>query len=123
MEIQELLLNLFTEFVMEVLKVLVPVAATAASAWVIGKATAIWQQIKAERPNVSYWMQEAVRIAVIAAEQLGANDVISDKLVYAMGIAQEYLNDRGFGNVNLEILRALIEAEVLIQFPNKTKES
>ena len=74
-------------------------------------------ELEASKPQLSWYLHEAVEIAVVAAEQAGIQGFVEDKLQYALNIAQEYLNEHGWDEVNVAVLEAAIEAEVLKQFP------
>jgi hypothetical protein len=67
-----------------------------------------------------YALDEAVRLAVRAAEQSGLAKLITDtaeaKKRYAIDRAESYLHERGF-DIDLDVLEAAIEAEVIRQFP------
>lgn len=62
------------------------------------------------------WMiDEAVRIAVLAAEQAKLANYIDNKKAYAIDIAQRYLEARGF-KIDLALVSDRIEAAVMEQF-------
>ena len=67
------------------------------------------------------WMvEEAVRVAVTAAEQSGLAGHIrneaNEKKRYALNVAEAYLTRFGLGSVDLSVLADMIEAEVWRQF-------
>lgn len=67
---------------------------------------------KAKLTNEQQFMIDgAIKVAVFAAEQLGANDFIDDKKEYAMKIAEEYLDGVGI-ELDFYELEARIEAAV-----------
>jgi len=75
-------------------------------------------ELEASKPKLADYLAQAVDIAIYSAEQAGLHDLVEDKLQYAVNIAQEYLSENGWEEVNVELLVAAIEAEVLKQFPN-----
>jgi len=74
-------------------------------------------ELENSKPELRWVLDEAVDIAVRAAEQSNLAGFIEDKKQYAFQIAQQYLDDHGWSEVNVDVLEAAIEAEVLKQFP------
>ena len=75
-------------------------------------------ELEASKPSMYWVIKEAVEIAVAAAEQLsGLEEFVEDKKQYALNIVQIWLDERGWDEIDVEILEAAIEAEVLKQFP------
>lgn len=63
--------------------------------------------------DARYLIDDAVVIAVRAAEQLGGAS--EQKLTYAVDLAQQYLAHHGVG-LDLKVLRGLVEAAVKAEF-------
>jgi len=74
-------------------------------------------ELEASKPSLYWVLEEAVEIAVRAAEQSEMAGFIDDKKQYAFNIVQAWLDARGWDEIDVEILEAAIEAEVLKQFP------
>ena len=75
------------------------------------------QELENSKPELRWYLDEAVDIAVRAAEQSKFADFIEDKKAYAFEIAQLWLDAHGWEEVDIDVLEAAIEAEVLKQFP------
>jgi len=104
-------------------KVLLAVIAVALP--ILLKMLADWLQLKRDEfenlvgEELSFALADAVRIAVLAAEQSGLAKLIEDtaeaKKRYAFDIAERYLHERGF-NIDLDLISAAIEAAVKERF-------
>lgn len=91
-----------------------PFLAGLAATYVIGK----WGEWKLGKYGSQlHIIENVVRYAVTAAEQLGLNKVIADKKAWALQEAENALAARGV-KIDLHELAARIEAEVLEQFPH-----
>lgn len=101
------------KFVMNVLVAVAPILAGFILFWVKTQVDIAMQRLEANKPQFSEALRQAVMLAVQAAEQAGAAGIISQKKQYAFQIAQQWLDDAGWDEVNLEVLDAAIEAEVL----------
>jgi len=104
------------EFAVAVVVALAPV--------VVGVLVALFKKLwaQAEAKIDSRFMgvlNEAVRIAVLAAEQAKLAGHIETKKAYAIDIAQRYLEVRGF-KIDLALVSDRIEAAVMEEF-NKAK--
>ena len=73
-------------------------------------------ELENSKPQLAWAIQQAVSLAVMAAEQLGLNDIVFDKKQYAFQVAQQWLDDNGWEEVNIDVLDAAIEAAVLAKF-------
>ena len=106
--------NLLQRFAFEILLfVILPFVAKA-----LAVLTKKWMaELEATKPQLAWYLQEAVSISVAAAEQAGLAGFVEDKKQYAFQIAQQWLDEHGWDEVNIDILEAAIEAEVLKQFP------
>ena len=74
-------------------------------------------ELEASKPKLYWYLDEAARLAVTAAEKMSASEFINDKKQYAIEIMQSWLNAHGWDEVDIELLEAALEAEVLRQFP------
>ena len=76
-------------------------------------------ETEASKPKLYWYLDEAARLAVTAAEKMSASAFIvaEDKKQYAIEIMQSWLNAHGWDEVDIELLEAALEAEVLRQFP------
>ena len=113
----EELINLLQEFAYNLAVIALPIL----SAFLIAALRALvkkWLgELEASRPYLYGYMKDAVAMAVQAAEQMELAGYIDDKKQYALGIAQTFLNEHGWDEVDISVLEAAIEAEVLKQFP------
>ena len=100
-----------------VVAAVLPVLAAAAVSWVKIQ----WKKFQANNRDVSYEIENAVAIAVKAAEQLGLNGAIDDKKKYALDIAEKWLAANGL-TIDLDVIDAAIESAVFEQF-NKPEKS
>ena len=73
-------------------------------------------EIEANKPKLADAIKQAVGLAVAAAEQMELSGFIEDKKNYALIVAQEWLDRNGWEEVNITVLEAAIEAEVLKAF-------
>lgn len=87
--------------------------------------TSAWSQIRQWKPDVADEMYYAAKFAVAAAEQVGLTGALKDlaesKLDYAIDMAERYLAENGIKAIDLDLLRAAIEAQVMAQFPKKAE--
>ena len=110
----EQLVNILQEFGFEILlTVILPFVAQALIAL-----TKKWlAEIKNAKPQLFWYLEKAAEISVAAAEKMNLSEFISDKKQYAIEIAQSYLDAHGWSEVDIDLLEAAIESEVLKQFP------
>lgn len=117
----ELWQKLVEQLVLNAIPLLVPLVI----AWVVRLLTQVWSEFKANRPEVAYYVESAAEFAVTAAEQVGLSGKLSEfadsKLDYAMEMAQRWLAENNVKYIDIDLLRAAIEAEVLKQFPKKSE--
>jgi len=107
-------------FVQEFLGIVVPVLASLLAGLLIAWIKKLVEEIKAKMDHRFIWMlDEAVRVAVLAAEQANLAGFVEDKKAYAIDVAEKWLAARGF-KVDLGILADQIEAAVMEEF-NKEK--
>ena len=105
--------DLLQACVASLLLALSPVLVGFVVAWVKLQVDLAMQRLKENKPNFAEALRQAALLAVQAAEQAGAAGVIEDKKQYAFQIAQQWLDDAGWDEINLDVLEAAIEAEVL----------
>lgn len=74
-------------------------------------------ELEASKPKLSGYLKEAVEMAVAAAEQSNLAGFVEDKKQFALNIAQVWLDEHGWNEVDIDLLEAAIEAEVIKQFP------
>lgn len=109
--------NLLQEFVMGLLVVSLPILAGFAI-----RALKVWgdkvlSNIERNKPSLHWALEEAARVAVGAAEKMELSKYISNKKEYALEIVQRFLDEAGWEEVDIKLVSAAIEAEVLKQFP------
>jgi len=74
-------------------------------------------ELEASKPKLYWYLDEAAELAVAAAEKMSASEFIDEKKQYALEIMQSWLDAHGWDEVDIELLEAALEAEVLRQFP------
>ena len=104
------------KFAEGLLAVALPILAVVVVVYLVQRVREMTKDISS---NAMYYIEDAARIAVNAAEQVGLAGAIKDKKKYALDLAQEYLDKRGV-KINLSLLDGLIEAAVMEQFPHKS---
>jgi hypothetical protein len=108
--------DFLSAFIVVLLKVLVPLAATALVSWVLK----LWRELKAARPDVADALSLMMPLFVEAAEQAKIAGFIADKKDYALSLAQEWLKSRGW-KLDLSLISGLIEQAVHeADFPSQT---
>lgn len=104
------------EFAMKLLVAAIYALVPVAVMWITRQVQKMWLDWKDYQPDLAHATQQAAEFAVKAAEQVnlsGALEEFADsKLDYALEIAQKYLDARGLKNIDLDLLRAAIEAAV-----------
>jgi len=97
------------------LEFLLPIAAVAIISAIVSWAKLLWAKAQSWNPDTTDLLEEAAKVAVTAAEQAGAAKLISDKKVYAMSVAEKWLEQHGI-YLDIELIDAAIEAAVYKQF-------
>jgi hypothetical protein len=111
--------NVILSAVLQVLlEFLLPIVAVAIISALVSWAKLLWAKAKSWNPDTTDLLAEAAKVAVTAAEQAGAAKLISDKKVYAMDIAERWLEQHGI-RLDIELIDAAIEAAVYQQFNSK----
>jgi len=99
----------FWNLAQNILAATLPILAMALTVWLAQKIREMGSKINADTMDS---IRIAVGIAVDAAEQAGAAELITDKKFYAIGLAQKFLDKQGI-KVNVLLLSGLVEAAVL----------
>ena len=97
------------------LQYFLPILAVALVGFLVAKIKYFLAESKAWNPKITSLLEEAAKFAVMAAEQAGAAKLISDKKVYAMDVAEKWLEQHGV-HLDFELIDAAIEAAVYEQF-------
>ena len=97
------------------LEFLLPIVAVAVISVLVSWAKLLWAKAQSWNPDTTDLLEEAAKIAVTAAEQAGAAELIEDKKSYAMDIAERWLDQHGI-SIDIELIDAAIEAAVYQQF-------
>jgi hypothetical protein len=113
--------ELLSQLLMAVLTIVIPALAAYAAKWLKAKADAIVLEAEAFAPDWADALREVAMIAVGAAEQSKLAGLIEDKREYAFEIAEKWLLAKGF-DIDIDLIYAAIEREVIQQFPKKQAE-
>ena len=97
------------------LEFLLPIVAVAVIGVLVSWAKLLWEKAKSWNGDATTLLAEAAKIAVTAAEQAGAAKLINDKKVYAMDIAEKWLEQHGV-HLDFELIDAVVDAAVYEQF-------
>lgn len=108
--------NALQEFVNLVLQAAVPILAGLVVFWLKAQVQIAMQKLENSKPQLAWAIKQAVSLAVQAAEQAELAGYIEDKKEYAMGIAESWLDQNGWDEIDIVMLDAAIEAEVLKLF-------
>ena len=108
-------MEVLSKFVETFLLALAPVLASLVVAFVAVKVKQLWAEFSAVNPKVAEYLAQAAEMAVNAAEQAGVAGLIDDKLAYAMDIAEKYLKENYNLVIDLDLIAAAIEAEVMMK--------
>ena len=109
-------LDFLSAFLQKFLEVVLPVLATALAGLLIAWITKVINDIKAKLTDDQIFVvNEVVRSAVLAAEQVHLKDAAIDKKDYALNIAESWLSSKGI-KLDLAYLDAKIEAAVMDEF-------
>ena len=112
----EQIIDLLQEFVFNLMVLALPIIAGFVIALLKAWIEKVLADVEEARPKLADAIRQAVSLAVKAAEGLSLAGVINDKKSYALSIAQIWLDEEGLGEINLGILEAAVEAEVLKVF-------
>ena len=95
----EQIVNFVQEFIMGLLVLLAPVLTGFVIAWVKAQVDLAIQNLENSKPAFANALRVAVGLAVQAAEQAGLSGLVDDKKQYAFQIAQQWLDDAGWDEV------------------------
>ena len=112
----EQIIDLLQEFVFNLMVLALPIIAGFVIALLKAWIEKVLAEAEEKRPKLAYAIKEAVSLGIKAAEGLELAELISDKKSYALNIAQTWLDKEGWGEIDISILEAAIEAEVLQVF-------
>jgi hypothetical protein len=107
--------DFFSLFVQGLLTLIVPTIAAAGLRWLWLQGSKAWEQFRQSQPDVCLQIEWAANMAIKAAEQAGAANLIDDKKAYALDIAERWLAAKGL-KVDLDLVAGAIEAEVYKEF-------
>lgn len=117
-EFMDILSKFLQAILVAVLTAVTPVLVLAISRWIKAKVADIGGQLDEDEKRYIAW---AVQTAVLAAEQSGLKGILTEmgktKLQYATQVAKTFLA-RYCITLDLDELMALIQAEVIKQFPD-----
>ena len=114
------LINLLQEFAFNLAVLALPIISAFLIALLKAWIDKVLADIEANKPKLAEAIKEAVSLAVKAAEGMELGGFIDDKKQYALNIAQNWLDSEGWDEVDIDVLEAAIEAEVLKVF-NRVK--
>ena len=109
-------INLLQEFAFNLAVLALPVISAFLIALLKAWIDKVLADVEAQRPKLAEAIKEAVSLAVKAAEGMELGGFIEDKKQYALNIAQNWLDSEGWDEVDIDVLEAAIEAEVLKVF-------
>lgn len=95
-----------------VLLALFPTLVVAALAALVGFTRKEWAAFKAAQPTLAAQLETYTKIAVEAAEQAGAAELITSKKDYAIEIVVRWLSSVGLNGIDVELIEAEIERQV-----------
>lgn len=105
-----------------VLGYVLPLLAVSLTGLVVAKIRETWRRIEMKQPDLTYEVMKVTRLAIAAAEQAGAANLINDKKKYALNIAEKWLSDAGI-KIDLDLISAAIEAAIFAEFNRDKSES
>jgi len=100
-----------SEFVQQLLLYVLPVLAAAATGWLMVQVAKGLAELRTSQPDVYRDLMWVARGVVQAAEQAGAAGLIADKKLYAMSLAEKWLEKKGW-NVDLDLIDSAVEQAV-----------
>lgn len=95
-----------------VLVVLAPALAVALLNLIVGYSRKVWAEFKAAQPSLADQLARYAKIAVEAAEQAGAAEVIKNKRNYAIMTTAKWLEQVGLVGVDVNLIEAEVERQV-----------
>ena len=110
-------INLLQEFAYNLAVIALPIIAAFLIALLRAWVKKALAEAKQAKPYLYGYLKDAVEMAVGAAEQMELAGLVNDKKEYALDTVQAFLDEHGWDEVDIGVLEAAIEAEVLKQFP------
>lgn len=115
----EQIIDFLQAFLQELLVLIAPIIAGFVAAALTALTKKWLAELEASKPKLADAIRQAVSLAVQAAEQAGVAGLIEEKKEYALSIAESWLDQNGWDEIDLVILSAAIEAEVNRLYPNE----
>ena len=94
-----------------IILILIPILIPVLVAYLAALTRKTWAQAKQAQPDLTYYLEQAASFAIAAAEQLKLAGIITDKKLYALQVAEDYLSAKGV-TIDLHLIDAAIEAAV-----------
>jgi len=113
----EEIINLLQEFAFNLAVLALPILAGFLIALLNAWVKKVLAEVERAKPELHWYLEQAVDIAVKAAEKMEFSGFIDGKKQYALNIAQIWLDEHGWDEVDISILEAAIEAAVIENFP------
>jgi len=113
----EQLVNVLQQVLMGLLVALVPVLTKFIIEVLVAYKNKLVAELENAKPELFWYLEQAAILGVAAAEQSGLAKLVKDKKAYAIEVAQQWLDAHGWSEIDIVILDAAIEAEVIRQFP------
>ena len=104
------------EFAQSLLLAFAPIIAGLIAGYIAVAIKRLWAKIQADKPELAYTLDTIARMAVQAAEQAKFHDYIDSKKTYAIEFVQNYLTAQGWGVIDVDVIKAAIEAAVFNEF-------
>lgn len=103
---------LLSNVLQAVLVIVLPPLVVFAAKWLRARAEQALAEASAWQPDLMALLERAAGFAVSAAEQAGAAGFVKDKKVYALDLAEKWLETKGIA-VDLDMIDAAVEKAVL----------
>jgi hypothetical protein len=114
--------KILSDILAAVLLAILPPLAVYLVKWLRAQAAYLVNKIEQNAPDWADTLRYAASLAVAAAEQANLAGALEDKKTYAISIVEMYLARYGF-IVDLDLIDAEIERQVLEQFPHEEPET
>lgn len=101
----------FYGFLQAFLMAVAPILATVVTGAVVVWAKAKWAEFKRDNEVGAWQIEGYAKLAVKAAEQAGIAGFITDKKSYAVGVVQQWLDQKNI-KLDFAVIEAAIEAAV-----------
>ena len=80
------------------------------------KAARAWADFEKDQPRLAVYLAQFAHVAVVAAEQVWLKEVAFDKKDYAVKVVQAWLDEEGYGDIDLVLIEAAVEEAVMKVF-------